>query len=403
LVGDRGRFAGVASLDLTGMTGLIALDPVSLTATFGAGTRGPDAERELAARGLTIGHYPQSFEFASLGGYAATRSSGQSSCGNGRFDALVVGLRVATPVGELRAGLAPASAAGPDLRELFLGGEGALGVITEVTVQVRARLAEPSYEGWTFPSFADGATAMRALVQAGLRPSVLRLSDETETFVNLATLPAGDGDPVTGALMIVGYETPVALAAREPVTAALRESGGTLLAGSHGAAWVAGRFAAPYLRDSLLDVGVLTETLETATFWSNWPRLYQSVAAALRRELGEEDAVVMCHISHVYETGCSLYYTVAVREQGDPIAQWRRAKAAASDAIAASGGTITHHHGVGRDHLPWYAREIGPVGVTILRAVKQAVDPDGILNPGVLIPAEPPAAARPEPEGWGTT
>ncbi|WP_246372177.1 FAD-binding oxidoreductase, partial [Nocardioides pelophilus] len=317
LAPDRDGFAGVVSLDLGRMRSLLALDPVSSTATLGPGLRGPEAEALLAEHGLMIGHYPQSFEFATIGGFAATRSSGQSSAGYGRFDAMVVGLRAATPRGEVRlGGTSPSNACGPDLRELFLGSEGAFGVITEVTVRVRPLPEVKEYEGWHWPSFAAGADAMRALAQGDLLPTVLRLSDENETAINLARPDAiGDdetADAAGGCLMIVGYEgTPTSVAAKKAaVTAALTDLGGTPLGNEPGDAWAAGRFEAPYLRDSLLDVGVLVETLETVTFWSNRERLYAAVKSALEAALGE-GTMVLCHISHVYATGCSLYFTVA--------------------------------------------------------------------------------------------
>jgi alkyldihydroxyacetonephosphate synthase len=386
LAACRDGYAGVISLDLLRMDQLLAVDEVSMTATLQPGVRGPAAEAMLAKHGLTLGHYPQSFEFASIGGFAATRSSGQSSCGNGRFDDMVVGLRVATPVGDLRLGSAPASAAGPDLREVVLGSEGTLGVITEVTVRVRPAAEVKAYEAWTFPSFTAGAEAMRTLVQRELRPTVLRLSDEAETFVNLASQTSvGAEQPVSGCLMIVGYEGTAALRRRPAITETLGELGGAPLGEHRGQEWAAGRFAAPYLRDAMLDAGVLVETLETATFWSNRDRVYQAVKAALGGALGEH-ALVLCHISHVYETGCALYFTVAAREAADPVGQWRAAKAQASDAILDCGATITHHHAVGTDHKPWLAREIGPGGVAMLRGLKSALDPTGILNPGVLIP-----------------
>jgi alkyldihydroxyacetonephosphate synthase len=387
LVARREGFAGVLSLDLVRMKRLLAVDHVSMTATLEPGLRGPEAEALLAAEGLTLGHYPQSFEHASIGGFAATRSSGQSSAGFGRFDALVVALTVATPRGRIDLGSAPANAAGPDLRQLFLGSEGTFGVITSVTVRVRRLAAEKVYEGWRWPSFADGAAAMRTLAQAGLLPTVLRLSDEAESAINLADPGAIGSDAPTGCLMITGFEgEPDAVAAkRAAVTAVLSGLGGTSAGTAPGEKWVHGRFDAPYLRDSMLDAGVLVETLETATFWSNLDHLYASVKAALESSLGQP-AIVLCHISHVYETGCSLYFTVAAKESDDGLAQWRAAKAAASDAIIEAGATITHHHAVGTDHQPWFAREIGPLGVSVLRAVKADLDPTGILNPGVLIP-----------------
>ncbi len=400
LAARRQGYGGVVSLDLIRMSRLVAVDPISMTATLQPGLRGPEAEALLAEHGMTLGHYPQSFEYASIGGFAATRSSGQSSAGYGRFDALVVGLTVATPAGRLDLGSAPANAAGPDLRQLVLGSEGAFGVITSVTVRVRPKPEATVYDEWQWPSFAEGAAGLRALAQAGLLPTVVRLSDEAESAINLARPDAiggagggggdGDGDGDGGAggcLMIAGYEgTPAVVEAkRAAVTSALTDLGGVDLGEEPGRAWAHGRFQAPYLRDSMLDVGVLVETLETATFWSRIDHLYASVKAALQESLGE-GSLVLCHISHVYETGCSLYFTVAAREAEEPIGQWRSAKAAASDAMIAAGATITHHHAVGTDHKPWYAQEIGEVGVSILRAVKAELDPTGVLNPGVLIP-----------------
>jgi len=390
LAARRDGYAGLVSLDLVRMKRLLAVDEVSMTATLEPGLRGPEAEALLAEHDLTLGHYPQSFQFASIGGFAATRSSGQSSAGYGRFDAMVVGLTVATPSGELTLGSSPANAAGPDLRQLLLGSEGAFGVITSVTVRVRRLPAVKTYDGWRWPSFVDGAAAMRTLAQAGLLPTVIRLSDESETAINLARPDAlaGEqgGNAEAGCLMIVGYEgTPAQVAAKhDAVTAVLTGLGGTDLGEDPGQAWAHGRFNAPYLRDSLLDVGVLVETLETATFWSNLDRLYADVKGALEASL--PGAMVLCHISHVYETGASLYFTVAAKAGDDPLAQWQVAKTAASDAMIDAGATITHHHAVGIDHKPWLAREIGPVGVQALRAIKDSLDPTGVLNPGVLIP-----------------
>jgi alkyldihydroxyacetonephosphate synthase len=252
---------------------------------------------------------------------------------------------------------------------------------------VRALPEVKVYEGWRWRSFADGAAAMRTLAQSGLLPTVIRLSDEAETAINLADPGAIGGEGAAGCLMITGFEgTPAAVAAkRAAVTAVLSGLGGNAVGEAAGEKWAHGRFDAPYLRDSMLDVGVLVETLETATFWSNLDRLYADVKAALTASLGDP-SIVLCHISHVYETGCSLYFTVAAKEADEPLAQWRRAKVAASDAMIAAGATITHHHAVGTDHKPWLAQEIGPLGVSVLRAVKADLDPTGILNPGVLIP-----------------
>jgi alkyldihydroxyacetonephosphate synthase len=387
LVARREGYAGTVSLDLARMNRVLAVDPVSMTAMLEPGLRGPEAEALLAEHGLTLGHYPQSFEYASIGGFAATRSSGQSSAGYGRFDALVVGLVVATPIGPVELGHGPASAAGPDLRQLFLGSEGAYGVITAVTVRVRPLPEEKVYEGWRWPSFDAGADAMRSLAQAQLLPTVLRLSDEHETALNLADPDTVGGSSSDGCLMIVGFEgSPGAVRARRSaVSALLADLGGEPVGEEPGRSWVAGRFGAPYLRDSMLDAGVLVETLETAASWSLLRRTYDAVSTALTRSLGEP-TLVLCHISHVYETGASLYFTVAARWGDDPLGRWSDARSAAMDAIVDTGATITHHHAVGADHQPWLEDEIGPVGLAVLRAVKDAVDPEGILNPGVLVP-----------------
>jgi alkyldihydroxyacetonephosphate synthase len=262
-------------------------------------------------------------------------------------------------------------------------------VITSVTVRVRRVPEVTVYDGWRFGSFAQGTAALRDLAQAGPAPTVLRLSDETETAVNLASPGGvGDGGDVGGCLMVAGFEGDAATvrARRTAVSARLEAAGGTALGEAPGEAWRAGRFHGPYLRDSMLDVGVLVETVETAAFWSRLPDTYDAVSAALAGALEGDAPLVLCHVSHVYENGASLYFTVAARQRGDGLEQWSRAKAAATDAMVAAGATITHHHAVGRDHRPWLAEEVGPVGVEVLRAVKARLDPHGVLNPGVLVP-----------------
>ncbi|MBT3149547.1 FAD-binding oxidoreductase [Streptomyces sp. CHD11] len=386
----RGAFV---ALDLRRMDALLDLDPVSRTATLQPGLRGPRAEALLAGHGFTLGHFPQSYEWATIGGFAAARSSGQASAGYGRFDEMVLSLTLATPEGTLDTGRAPRSAAGPDLRQLVLGSEGAFGVITSVTVRIRPVPRTSVYEGWHFPSFEEGTTALRRLAQDGPRPTVLRLSDETETFIGLANPEAiGSGAPQeAGCTAVTGYEGTQEDTAyrRERAAAVLRACGGTPLGEEPGRRWAHGRYSAPYLRDALLDAGAFAETLETATFWSRVPGLYAAVRDALTDTLtgAGTPPLVMCHISHVYENGASLYFTVVSAQGEDPVAHWTRAKHAANEAILAAGGTISHHHGVGTDHREWYAREAGPLGIDALRAVKRRLDPAGVLNPGVLLPA----------------
>jgi alkyldihydroxyacetonephosphate synthase len=389
LAPSRAGFDGVVALDLSRMRRLLDLDGESRTATLEPGLRGPEAEALVGERGFTIGHHPQSFEYATIGGFAAVRSSGQASAGYGRFDDLVLALRVAAPTGTLALGRAPRSAAGPDLRQLVLGSEGSFGVITAVTVGLRPAPAQRVYEGWRLPSFAAGAAALRRLAQDGPLPTVVRLSDEAETALNLAEPHKLGAGTAGGCLVIAGYEgsTGEVEHRRAGASATIRACGGEPEAGA-GESWLRGRYHGPYLRDALLDAGALVETLETACFWSRLEGLYSAVADALRRSLSAQGTppLVLCHISHVYAAGASLYFTVACAELEEPMAQWREAKAAASEAILAAGGTISHHHGVGSDHRPWYAREIGELGIEVLRAVKSALDPAGILNPGVLIP-----------------
>jgi alkyldihydroxyacetonephosphate synthase len=390
LAPESDAFAAVIALDLRRMNALLELDEVSRVAVLEPGLRAPQAEELLGRHGYTLGHFPQSFEYATIGGFAAARSSGQASAGYGRFDEMVVSLRVATPAGTLDLGRAPKSAAGPDLRQLVLGSEGAFGVITSVGVAVRPRPEARRYEGWRFASFSAGIEILRRLAQDGPRPTVLRLSDEMETALNLAA-PGELGSGGQGALAIVGFEGTAA------ETEEKREAGARVLgaAGAQrdvaaGEAWAHERYRGPYLRDALLDAGALAETLETTTFWSRLPDLYAAVGTALRDSLSAQGTapVVLCHVSHVYPAGASLYFTVGCAQAEDPLAQWEAAKAAASDAIIACGGSITHHHGVGIDHRPWYAREVGPLAIRALRGVKAELDPAGIMNPGVLLPRE---------------
>ena len=399
----RGGFDAVVALDLERLDSLTT-DRRSLLGTFGAGLRGPRAEARLAARGLTLGHFPQSYEFATIGGYAATRSAGQASTGYGRFDKLVLGLRAATPAGEIRVQPFPGTAAGPSLRELFVGSEGTLGVITEATLALRPLPEERRYEGWSFRSFGEGVEAFRALEQAHAAPDIARLSDGEETRLAMALSASGSlterlgkaylkrRGHERGCIVIVGYEgEPADVATRAAAGARGLSAGGGLSLGTRpGESWLRGRYAGPHLRDALLDRGAMVETLETATTWTRLGELHGAVAEALRTAMAARGtpALVGCHVSHLYPAGASLYFTwIGRQEEGAELEQWRAAKSAACDAIVAHGGTITHHHAVGRDHSQWMAAEIGELGVEALRALKQRLDPAGIMNPGKLLPA----------------
>jgi alkyldihydroxyacetonephosphate synthase len=399
----RGEHAAVIALDTSRMADVIGLDGESRTVSVGAGMRAPALERYLQARGLTLGHYPQSYEYVSLGGCAATRSAGQASTGYGRIEQMIVGLKLSAPSGEIALDAQPASAAGPSLRQLLIGSEGTLGVISELSLRVRPAPRERIFVGVFFSHFAAGAQALRELVQGGAAPDIARLSDEAETRMSLALAGTGGAKGrfgraylrargySGGCLAIFGYEGSdgrQTRARRERGLAITRERGGLAVGHSPGEAWLKGRFQAPYLRDELLTHGVLVETLETATQWSNVQRLHSAVTRAIEAALREQGTpgLVMCHISHLYETGASLYFTFIARQrEGEELVQWRAAKEAASLAITQGGGTITHHHAVGRDHAPWMTAEIGERGVDALRAVKAELDPAGIMNPGKLL------------------
>jgi alkyldihydroxyacetonephosphate synthase len=392
---DPGPFESVISLDLARMDAVVAVDERSLTARLQPGLRLPEADHALAARGLTLAHRPQSYEWASVGGCVATRSAGQASTGFGRIDDNVVAVRAATPLGEWATLAVPASAAGPSLRELLVGSEGAFGVLTEVTLRIRPLPERQCFEGWFVRSFEEGWEVLRELEQAGAAPDVARLSDEAETGMSLALAGRNGvkgllGSAVLkargfseGCLLILGWEHDVDRRRRE-AGRRLRDAGAMAAGRSPGEAWLRSRYAGPHLRDDLLDRGVLVETLETATTWANLPNLYGAVRSGLSSAV--PGARVMCHVSHLYPDGASLYFTVlAAQDRDDPVAQWQRAKAAACDAIVAAGGTLTHHHAIGRDHAPWLAGELGDLGWEVLRAVKERVDPAGIMNPGKLL------------------
>jgi alkyldihydroxyacetonephosphate synthase len=400
----RGAHSAVLSLDTSRMAAVLELDAQSSTVTVQGGLRAPALERHLAERGLTLGHFPQSYEYVSLGGCAATRSAGQASSGYGAIEKMVLGMRFAAPASDIELPALPASAAGPGLRQMLVGSEGTLGVISELSLRVRPAPRERIYEGVFFEDFLSGTQALRTLAREHALPDVARLSDEAETRMSLALAGSGGAKGRLGraylrlrgyregCLAILGFEgEPQEVASRRKRALALAHEGGGLPVGrSPGEAWLAGRFAAPYMRDDLLTQGVMVETLETATQWSSLPRLHRAVGQAIERALQGcgTPGLVMCHVSHVYETGASLYFTlIAQQREGDELGQWRAVKQAAGDAIVAGGGTITHHHGVGRDHAQWMPREVSAGGVAALRALKAELDPAGIMNPGKLLPA----------------
>lgn len=399
----RGQFDRLISLDVSGLRHC-EVDPVAHTARLGPGLRGPEAEELLNAEGYTLGHFPQSFMYATVGGFAATRSAGQASTGYGRFDSLVTAVRMQTPAGPIETLQTPHTAAGPSLRELILGSEGTLGVITDVTVKIKPLPEVRRYEAWFAPGFEAGISIARSLAQEGVSPDIFRLSDRDETRVSLA-LAGLEGFKKTalerylslrgrseGSMVIVGWEgSSEAVSRRRELTATvLRRGGAVPLGRSPGNSWEHGRYEGPYLRDVLMDAGAMVETLETSHTYSRIGELYEAVRSSLHEAMAAQEApgIVMCHVSHVYRDGASLYFTfISRRREGEEIEQWRAVKTAACQAIVGCGGTITHHHAVGTDHAPFMEAEIGALGVAALEAVKARLDPNGVMNPGKLLPA----------------
>jgi alkyldihydroxyacetonephosphate synthase len=409
--GTRGSFPSLVTLDLSGMDRLLDIDAASRTATAEAGIYGPALEKGLAAKGLTLGHHPQSFEFSTLGGWIAHRGAGQGSNRYGRAEDWLVGAKLATPRGLLDTNGFPGSAAGPQLNDIVLGSEGVFGIVTEATVRVHPAPAASDWRGYLFHDFASGIAAIRMAVQNESDVTMLRLSDAEETRFYRAFGALGKtrglkdrftdfyldrrGFDEKACVLIAGFEGAEGTAGPEALEfARLAGKFGALDIGhAQGKRWLEGRFHGPYLRDPMMDRGVGVDTLETAARWSKLDGLYTAVREALDKAMRETaprpgaHGVVLCHISHSYPDGASLYFTyIFPRNLGGEIAQWQAIKKAASDAVAANGGTISHHHGVGEDHLPWIAQEKGALGIDVLRAIKCALDPKGILNPGKLIP-----------------
>jgi alkyldihydroxyacetonephosphate synthase len=408
---DAGPFKAVVTLDLSGMDRIGDIDANAGVASAEAGVYGVALEKALQAKGVTLGHYPQSFEFSTLGGWIAHRGAGQQSIRYGKAEDWLVSAKLATPRGLFTSESFPASAAGPRLTDLIVGSEGAFGIITEATVLVRPLPEESDYRGYLFRDFASGTAAIRNAMQDGIPAAMLRLSDADETHFYRAFGALGKEHGIAAGLaqayldlrgfdanavaLIAGFEG----AAGEVAQARARFAGiatrlGAIALGrGPGKRWRESRFHGPYLRDPLMDHGVGVDTLETSACWAKIETLRSAVRAALENAIRETaprpDArgIVMCHISHAYRDGASLYFTfIFPRALAGEIAQWRAIKTAASDAIVAAGGTISHHHGVGEDHLPWMQHEKGTLGIEVLRAVKRVFDPNGILNPGKLIP-----------------
>lgn len=398
--------APVLTVDMGRLCRLLHLDEISQLATFGAGVFGPDLEAQLRARGLTLGHYPQSFELSSLGGWVVTRSNGQQSLGYGRIEAMFAGGRLESPQGTLILPPFPASAAGPDLREVVLGSEGRLGILTEATIRIRPVPETEEFRAVFFPDFELGQAAVREMMQARLPLSMLRLSTTIETETTLAMAGheslirwlkrflALRGIKEERCMLILGItgSRPSAQFGREEALAVARRHKGVHVGTTFGKEWRKNRFRSPYLRNSLWEAGYALDTLETATQWSNISHMVEAIEATLRSGLQDigERVLAFSHLSHTYPWGSNVYATYLYRipASGDPdetLRRWQVLKTAASRAIVAAGGTITHQHGIGIDHQPYLPAEKGPLGLATLQDLCQRFDPRGIMNPGKLV------------------
>ncbi len=394
--GVEPRFDGPAvSLDLRRLDQVLEVDHTSRAARIQAGAIGPALEEQLHEHGLTLRHFPQSFQLSSLGGWIATRAGGHFATLYTHIDDLVESVRAITPRGTWQSRRLPGSGAGPSPDRMLIGSEGTLGVITEAWVRLQDRPEHRASAGVRFPTFAAGADAVRAVSQAGLYPSNCRLLDPAEAKLT----SGGDGEH---ALFVLGFES----ADHDPgpwMERALElceEHGGqwdTVRSGGREGsvgAWREAFLRAPYLRDTFVAMGVLSETFETAITWERFPAFHETVTGAAQEAVRETYGAgsVTCRFTHVYPDGPAPYFTIlAPARRGEELAQWETVKAAASDAVIEAGGTITHHHAVGRDHRPWYDRQRPDPFAAALIGAKAAVDPNGILNPGVLVDPQEPA------------
>lgn len=396
----------VLTIAMSRMDQLIDLDIESQIATFGAGTQGPAVEAQLNAHGYCLGHYPQSWELSTLGGWIAARSSGQQSLGYGRIEQMFAGGTLVTPLGVLNIADIPASAAGPDLREMMMGTEGRAGIFTEVKMRVQSQPEEELFKVVFLPNWEAGKEVLRQAVQKNIRLSMLRLSNavETDTHLHLGTTPSQflaintylkarglgsqkvmltyglSGDKAQNALALTQFKN------------LLKQHGGISgkLANLMGKIWSHGRFKFPYLRGTLWEKGIMVDTFETATNWHNIDEQMQQMQAAVQTALADEGEAVMAftHISHVYKQGASLYTTYffrAARDHASTLSRWQKIKHAASSSLANGKATISHQHGVGRDHAPYLTAEKGKLGIQVTRDMLKSLDPEQRMNPGVLI------------------
>ena len=403
----------VVSLDMRRMRRVLAVDTESLTARIEAGAFGPDLEEQLNGCGLTLGHFPDSFLHSTLGGWIATRSAGMQSDKYGKIEDMVIALRMVTPGGILATRTVPKASSGIDVNHLCIGSEGTLGVITEATMQVHPRPGSHRTHGYLFRDFEAGIAAMHECVRKECVPSMMRLNDPDKTALSLAFKPPSSRlsqtiskvmkgylrvkgfDFARTCLMLTTFEGSQDSVARQHsrVNAIYRRFGGVDLGASSGKSFESTKYDFPHIRDFLLDRGITSDVSETSTVWSNLVSLYRATTSATRDAIAESGVKpwVGCHISHTYHCGASLYLTFALSQRdGHEMRQYLHAKRAAQQSFIDHGATLSHHHAVGTEHLPWLTDDISSVGVMAIAAIKTGLDPGNVMNPGRLRPSTAP-------------
>jgi len=399
----------VATINLKYMDRVLDIDRSSNLARVEAGILGPKLEDELSEHQYTFGHFPQSFEFSTLGGWIATRSSGQFSSKYGSIHHRVHSIKLVTPVGVMETVDAPATATGPSLKDIMIGSEGILGVMSEAVIKIQKKPKQMVFKSFYIKNVEDAVLAVREIVQSGLKPLLLRLSDSSETALFLKKgldsassidrlkshlgklyFSARGFDFKNGVLLFMAFadDTISERTEQKVVEKIVSDYPSQSLGSTPSEKWFNERFRLPYLRDELIDRGILVDTLETAATWKNLLPLYHHVTDALKQSIiaMKLKPIVFCHLSHTYEDGASLYFTFLTKiNQNDFEHQWHTIKDDATSVIMSHGGTLSHHHGIGRDHLKWLPREIGKNGMDVINCIKKTMDPKGLMNPGKLI------------------
>ena len=411
----------IVSLDMCRMHRVLAVDKKSLLARIEAGVYGPHMEEQLEAEGVTLGHFPDSFVHSTLGGWVATRSAGMQSDKYGKIEDMVIALRMVTPSGTIVTRTVPNTSNGIDVRSLCVGSEGILGVITEVTVQVHRLPEKKMFEGWLFPDFESGIHAIHECMRHGTMPVITRLNDPGKTALSAAfkkvepPLKQKIGaamkwylrnikgiDFTKCCMMTTAYEGDYDTfhMQRRESNRVFRKHGGVNLGEGPGNSFKEAKYDFPHVRDYLMDRGVMGDVSETSTTWDNLHNLYTKTITNIKKAIRDTgvDPWVGCHISHNYHTGASLYFTFGCRQiEGRELDQYLYIKKAAEDSFLQNGGTVSHHHAVGTEHLPWIEADLSPAGLKAVRAIKDGLDPKSVMNPGKILPGPDPLRE------WGLT